>query len=36
MLAVNDYVMHGKGDIADAIAPGVGFETYDTEEESWR
>jgi erythromycin esterase len=32
MLAVNDYVMHGKGDIADVIAPGVGFDIYDTEE----
>jgi len=32
MLAVNDYVIHGNGDIADLIAPGVGFEIYDTEE----
>jgi erythromycin esterase len=32
MLAVNDYVLHGKGDIADVIAPGVGFNIYDTEE----
>ena len=32
MLAVNDYVLHGKGDIADVIAPGVGFDIYDTEE----
>src|SRR5215470_16028170 len=32
MLAVNDYVLHGKGDIADVIAPGVGVEIYDTEE----
>jgi erythromycin esterase len=32
MLAVNDYVMHGNGDIADVIAPGVGFDIYDTEE----
>jgi erythromycin esterase len=32
MLAVNDYVLHGKGDIADVIAPGVGFKIYDTEE----
>src|SRR5215475_3551999 len=32
MLAVNDYVLHGKGDIADVIAPGVGFDIYDTGE----
>jgi len=32
MLAVTDYVMNGKGDIADVIAPAVGFEIYDTEE----
>jgi erythromycin esterase len=32
MLAVNDYVLHGKADIADVIAPGVGFDIYDTEE----
>src|SRR5215813_6337153 len=32
MLAVNDYVLYGKGDIADVIAPGVGFAIYDTEE----
>src|SRR5262249_29571124 len=32
MLAVNDYVLHGKGDIADVIAPGVGIDIYDTEE----
>ena len=32
MLAVNDYVLHGNGDIADVIAPGVGFDIYDTEE----
>src|SRR5882724_8823416 len=32
MLAVNDYVLHGKGDIADVIAPGVGFDIYDTAE----
>jgi erythromycin esterase len=32
VLAVNDYVMHGKGDIADVIAPSVGFDIYDTEE----
>ena len=32
MLAINDYVLHGQGDIADVIAPGVGFDIYDTEE----
>src|SRR5215475_2436086 len=32
MLAVNDYVLHGKGDIADVVALGVGFDIYDTEE----